>query len=294
MKVVIPFSFIPVPILRKQAGHVLSLGNFLARSFPEMQKQLDSIEMKIAAQEYFAMSLVASGFIFFVLTILLTIFFLKIGYFYLGPILAFFFSIGIFFMQSRYPSLQVYKKIRRLEAELLGSLSAIMIQMNAGVPLFESLVIVSQQEFGEVSEEFKKVTKLINAGVPQIDALEQMAIRNPSPYFRNAIWQIINGMKEGSDINVVIRSLIDTLAKEESIQIERYGSQLNPVVTFYMMGAIILPALAITFAVAISSFLGLGGVTIQFFLWGILAFEIFFQFMFTGLIKSKRPSLLGE
>ena len=294
MNVTIPLSFLPLPVLKKQAERFLFLGEFFAKSFPDIQKQLGNIDMDVGAEQYISMCLAATSFVFIVLAILSTIFLLKTEFFFLGPIIAFLFSFGLFFMQLRYPSLLAFQKVRRLEADLLGSLSAIMIQVNAGIPLFEALVIVSRQEFGEVSKEFRKVTKSINAGVPQIEALEQMANKNPSPYFRSAIWQIINGMKEGSDVNIVLRSLIDNLTKGESIQIEKYGSQLSPVVTFYMMGAIILPALAITFAIAISSFLGLGGIVIQLFLWGILVFEVFFQFMFTGLIKSKRPSLLGE
>jgi pilus assembly protein TadC len=168
------------------------------------------------------------------------------------------------------------------------------IQLNAGVPLFETLVIVSNQDFGEVSKEFKTVTRAINAGVPQIKALEELAIRNPSPYFRRTIWQLINGMKEGADINKILRSIIRNLTKEQVIQIEKYGSQLNPLVTFYMMGAIIFPALAITFLIAIIAFLGLDKTATQFIFWSLVAFVIFFQVMFANTIKSKRPSLLGE
>src|SRR3989344_5719407 len=197
-------------------------------------------------------------------------------------------------MQLKYPGVRGYKRVRKLDADLLGSLRALMIQLDAGVPLYEAMVIVSRQNFGEVSIEFQKVVKQINTGVSQINALEDLALKNPSPYFRRAIWQIMNGMKQGADINPVIKGVVTDLGKEQIIQIEKYGSQLSPLAMFYMMGAVILPALGTTFIIVLSGFLSLDQSLIKLVLWGLLVFIAFFQLMFSGTIKTKRPSLLGE
>ncbi|MBT4539743.1 type II secretion system F family protein, partial [Candidatus Woesearchaeota archaeon] len=223
-----------------------------------------------------------------------SLFFAKVSEFYFGIILAVVVSALIFFMQLNYPKIASSRRIRKLDSDLLASLQAIMIQLNSGISLFESLVILSNQEFGEISIEFKKVVKKINAGVPQIKALEDAALQNPSPYFRRALWQIINGMKEGATINKVIATTISNLNKEQIIQIEKYGGQLNPLAMFYMMGAVIVPTLSITFFVVLASFIGLSDVIIKASFLGLLCFVIFFQFMFSGIIKTKRPSLLGE
>ena len=160
--------------------------------------------------------------------------------------------------------------------------------------MFETLVITSKQDFGELSKEIKIAVDEISGGVPQIDALERMALRNPSPYFRRALWQIINAMKEGSVINKVIENIILNLNKEQIVQIEKYGSQLSPIAMFYMMGAVILPALGIIFLVVLVSFIELDEIVVKGIFWGLLGAVLFIQFIFMGIIKSKRPSLLEE
>lgn len=292
--ITIPFSFLPPKALDRISHLFMKQGVTLGKMFPYIQIELDRANMEISEKRYLAMCFTATLFLFVFLTAALTLFFAKFGKIYLGPIFAIIASISVLILQINYPRLSSYRRIRKLDADLLAALSAIMVQLNSGVPIFEAMVILSKQEFGEISKEFSKTVKKINAGTPQIEALESMALKNPSPYFRRAITQLINGMKEGADINQVIDTTISNLTKEQIIQIEKYGSQLNPLITFYMMGAVIFPALAITFFIAIVSFIGLEGVLVQLIFWGLLALVTFFQLMFGGIIKTKRPGLLGE
>ena len=46
---------------------------------------------------------------------------------------------------------------------------------------------------------------------PQIEALETMTLKNPSPYFRRTLWQIINAMKEGAASAEVMSNVITNL-----------------------------------------------------------------------------------
>ena len=228
-----------------------------------------------------------------ILALLFALFFSRINIF-LGLALGIALSIIIFTQQLYFPKLKAYRRIKRLDTDLLASLRTMLIQINSGVSLFDALVTVGQQHFGEVSVEFKKVVESINGGTPQVQALEEMVLKNPSPYFQQALWQIINGMKAGSTINSVLSTVIDNITKEELIQIEKYGAQLNPLAMFYMIIAVIMPALSITFILAISSFIQLSEFTLKVTLGGLLVAVIFLQIMFMGMIKTKRPSLLGE
>ena len=291
---VIPFSLLPPPLLRRFSNLFMKYGDAMSKIFPYLQLELDRAGFIVQSRKYISQCMTASSFMLIFLSVAFSLFFAKVSEFYFGIILAVVVSALIFFMQLNYPKIASSRRIRKLDSDLLASLQAIMIQLNSGISLFESLVILSNQEFGEISIEFKKVVKKINAGVPQIKALEDAALQNPSPYFRRALWQIINGMKEGATINKVIATTISNLNKEQIIQIEKYGGQLNPLAMFYMMGAVIVPTLSITFFVVLASFIGLSDVIIKASFLGLLCFVIFFQFMFSGIIKTKRPSLLGE
>jgi len=224
-------------------------------------------------------------------TTLLLIF--KADHFYsYGVGFAFLVSIFIFFKQMYYPKTFSFRKAGNIEKNLISVLQDIMVQLNSGIPIFRILVNISNSNYGEVSEEFKKITKEINSGVPQIEAIEKYGKINTSKYFRRVLWQISNGMRAGSDMGIVIKEGIRALVNEQAIQIQDYGSRLNPLIMFYMLIAVILPSLGITFLIIISSILNISERIIQLIFFMIFGFVIFMQIMFLGLIRSRRPSLL--
>ncbi|HIJ11113.1 TPA: type II secretion system F family protein [Candidatus Woesearchaeota archaeon] len=292
--VLIPFSILPPRVVHALSNKVMGLGMVLAKGLPYLQLELDRANMKVKAARYLAMCVTASTFLFLFLGGMGALFLSKQQKSLFGVIVAAIVVAFVFLLQVNYPKVASSKRIRKLNTDLLASLRAVMIQLNSGVPLFEAFVIISKQDFGEVSTEFKLLVKKINAGVPQISALEDLALKNPSPYFRRALWQMMNGLKEGAQINQVIDSVIVNLTKEQIIQIERYGSQLSPFAMFYMMGAVILPALGITMLIVISSLIEMDELLLKGLFIGLLVVVLFFQLMFSGIIKTKRPSLLGE
>ena len=106
------------------------------------------------------------------------------------------------------------------------------------------------------------------------------------------MWQIISGMETGTDMTDVVKLSIDNLSEEQIIQIQKYGSQLNPLAMFYMIIAVIIPALGITFIIILASFLNLSSTAVKFVFWGLLAFVFFFQLMFIGMLKTRKPNLI--
>ncbi len=298
MTVKVPFSLLPPNKLRQQARIFLPLSQKVKKLLPFLKIQLRYAQMEIEAREYLAMCLLATTIFFIFSTILiginLVIFAESKFAILLAPLVALFISLFVFLQQVNYPKLMANKRIRGLERNLLPALQDIMIQTNAGVPLFNVLVGISKNDYGELAKEFSKVVREINVGEPEVDALEKMVTKNPSLFFRRAIWQLVNGMKEGSDIGNVLHEITNALISEQTIQIQNYGARLNPLAMFYMLVVVVAPALGITFLTILSSFLGLSSIATQFVLWGTFSIVLFFQIMFIGLIKSRRPNLIGE
>ena len=167
-----------------------------------------------------------------------------------------------------------------------------LIQLNSGIPLFSIMVNISSSDYGELSLEFKKIVKRINSGEPETDVLDSIGEKNSSVFFRRMLWQISNGMRAGSNMNVVIKESISTLSEEQLIQIQNYGNQLNPLVVFYMLISVIIPSLSITFLTILSSMLKIDTKMTTLLFIGIFVSIVLIQIMFIGVIKSKRPSLL--
>ena len=61
-----------------------------------------------------------------------------------------------------------------------------------------------------------------------------------------------------------------------------------------MMGAVIMPTLGITFLIIIISFIQIEESLVKLLFYSLLGFVVFFQTMFSGIVKTKRPTLLGD
>ena len=91
---------------------------------------------------------------------------------------------------------------------------------------------------------------------------------------------------------ILDKESIKNLNGEQLIQIQNYGNKLNPLIMFYMLISVIIPALSVTFLTVISSLINLGATsTISLFIAVFVGVGII-QITFLGIIKSVRPSLL--
>jgi flagellar protein FlaJ len=260
-----------------------------------MNIYLENANVDMTREEYLAIVLRGTIFAFFISLVSLTTIFFILSLsnpFLLGFVFCLLITFGVFAMQAGYPALYDSRKQRNIEKNLVSALNDIYVQLNSGIPLFSILVNISNSDYGELSVEFKKAIKKINAGVPEIQVLEEMGEKNASPYFRRALWQLSNGMRAGSDISIIIKESIKSLNEEQSIQIQKYGSRLNPLIMFYMLSSVIVPALSITFLTVISSVIGLPPAQTKLTFYGLFLAVVVFQVMFIGMIKSIRPSLL--
>lgn len=291
----LPYSLVPTGRLAKISKNFLGIGEILQDFFPFVKSNLRQAEIEYLPKEYLSMCFLSSFLFFSLILILSSIVLIYVREnIILGLIISLVCFLFVFLQQVAYPKIHINRRVKNIERNLIAALQNLWIQINSGVPLFDSLVNISKENYGEISKELTRVVKQINAGTPQIDALEEIATINPSLFFRRAVWQIVNGMKSGSDLSNVLNEIINLLSEEQVLQIQRYGSQLNPLAMFYMLIVVIIPSLGCVFLIMISSFVSLPELTTKMIFWGFFAIIVFFQIMFMGLIKSKRPNLLGE
>ncbi len=291
----IPFSLLPPKTLERASKVFMSISQKFAPGFEALDLKLRQAEANVKPATYISMCMMASVlFLFFSLALLSFIFFiLGIKNFIIFSILvAIGITIFVFIEQISYPSLLVNRKIKEIDRNLLPAMQDMLIQLNSGIPLFDIFVNISTSDYGRISTEFNRVVKEISSGRPQAEVLEDLALKNPSIFFRRAVWQMSNGLKAGSDLSIVLREIINALSQEQLIQIQNYGGSLNPLAMFYMLTAIIIPALAVTFITVISTFISSSAFMTKLVFWALFGMVIFFQIMFLGMIKTRRPNLL--
>ncbi len=259
-----------------------------------LKLQLRQAEIELDDIEYMSIVVFSSLFMFIIVFSMIFI----LGIIVAQPLTAFLISIcisGILFFVTfvylrAYPKLLIKKRVADIERNLIFALRHLYVQIKSGVSLFDAMVSVSKSSYGLISKEFKRIVKEVNAGKPVGECLEDLALKNPSVYFRRSIWQISNGMKAGSDLGNILNNIINHISAEQKIEIRKYGSKLSPLTVVYMMIAIIIPSLGITFLIVLSTFSGIS-ISEKIFLF-ILGFLTLFQFMFLGLIKSRRPNIV--
>ncbi|MFA5077559.1 MAG: type II secretion system F family protein [Candidatus Micrarchaeia archaeon] len=197
-------------------------------------------------------------------------------------------SVGlvVFGLGIVYPNWLARKKIIQIDRNLLFAARHLRIQTTANVPLFESFVSASHG-YGAVSDEFAYIVRSVQAGANLAYALEDSAAKNPSYYYSRILWQISNAVKAGTDVGPVLSDIVDFLAEEQRIEMRNYGAQLNTLAIMYLMMCIIAPTIGLIFIMVISSFVDLP-ITDQVFYF-IIGGLVFVQYMFVGLIESRRP-----
>jgi len=292
MRFNIPFTFSSPDILKKKTK---SFANIFRSRKGKLDSYLTNLDVNLTSGEYLGICLrtFLISFIIFLVISSSALELLKVKYFYLYSLLvAFVFAGFIFINQTSYPRIYNLKKTRDVERNLIPALQDMLVQLESGVPVFQIIANISISNYGFVSYEFKKAVNEINSGISQIDALESLIKRNSSTYFKRILWQLSNGLRSGSDMSIVLKDIIDNLNKEQAIQIQSYGSKLNPLIMFYMLITVILPSLGITFLTIISSMLNLSSFLVEMMFVTVFVFVILMQIMFLGLIKTRRPSLL--
>jgi len=296
-KVRIPF--ITLSFFRNASKIFIGVGAVLMHVFPYMKNAVEQSgireEYDINPREYLAFCFFVSALISCGLAVILAgaLSFGKAQMPLLGVGLGLFVGAAMFMYLVLYPQSIVNKRVNQIERNLLFSLRTLLVQIRSGVPIFNAMASVAMGNYGAIADEFKLVVEKVNSGRPVVEVLEEMAVRNPSIYFRRALWQLVTSLKSGSDVGKNLEDVIRSLSKEQLVEIGRYKSILNPLSMMYMMVAVIAPSLGITMLIILSFFPGMDKLSDKTIFWGLLVGVVFMQFVFLGIIKSKRPNLIG-
>src|SRR3989344_865837 len=291
MQMKVPLLLMPVRPARVLAHNFYGVASRMEKGMKYLSTSLMKLDSDLSATEYIGLAMLDafSYFLFAEVLIYLVMYRTGLG----NPLLwalagATTVGVLVFMFCLAYPRWLCNKKVAQMDRDLLFAARHLRIQTTAGVPLFESLVSASHG-YGVVSDEFKKVVTAVQAGANLADALEDSAVKNPSYYYSRILWQMSNAVKAGTDIGPVLSDIVEFLSEEQRIEVRNYGAQLNSIAIMYLMVCIIVPTISLIFLMVISSFVDVPITDTIFY--GILGALIFVQYMFIGLIESRRPAV---
>lgn len=271
--------------------YILPLAESIHGFMPGIDDDLRGARMDNEPEEYLAFS------IFKAFQALIALIFSGVGFGYIfnydlfitgslivAPVVASFAFLSIAFR----PRIKAKRIARQIEKNLPYALRHMLIEVSSGISLYEAMVSVSQ-DYEEASDEFEKIVSDIQAGKPQVEALEESIARTSSQTYRRSMWQMINAIKSGANVRATLESLVDTIVEEQKLEVQNYGEDLNPFILMYLMLAVIFPSLGVTLMIVLSSFTGFAieGNTFYLIIGGLIVFQVFFL----NLLKSRRPEV---
>jgi pilus assembly protein TadC len=263
--------------------------NFVKKN-KSISKDFYKLETDLSAEDYMSMAMLNTVFYALLLGILAFILLgrTSINQFGGALVAASLAAMAIFMVSLIYPKWLINKKVREIDRNLLFAARHLRVQTSAGVSLFNALVSASTG-YGAVSLEFEKIVARIHGGVNMVDALDESAARNPSHYYNKIIWQLSNAIRAGTDVGPVLVEIVDMFMEDQRIEMKEYGAQLNTLAILYLMLCIIVPTISLVFMLVMSSFIDIPITDMVLAL--ILCVIIFVQYMFIGLIGSRRPTV---
>jgi len=273
----------------------LGFGYLLNKLSPNLSIRLKQAYIDEDSVTYLSKTFLYCLGVFLTLSVTLIWFFEKQGgkEAYLGPIFGIFSAFFMYYYRLNFPKMIVKRRINNIERNLAFAVQSLYIQVSSGIPIFDAMASVAEGKYGALSREFKVTVDEVKSGTTLNIALENLSERNPSRYFQNFVWQIINTVKTGGDIAYNLDDLAKTISRDQLTALKNYGARLSPLSMAYMMIAVIVPSLGITLLITISSLPGMGTRIEGNTFWIIFLVTVILQAQFAMIIRSSRPNLIG-
>ena len=151
----VPYSIIPFRALKNISKIFFGIGKRLESVFPSLTVYLEHMGIRVSAAHYISMCIFSSLVNFVILLVILILFLLKFNvksFLLLSFLISLVIALFVFFQQVLYPKIKANKKIKDIDKNLLPALQNMLVQLNSGVPLFNILVSIGSEDYGEISK----------------------------------------------------------------------------------------------------------------------------------------------
>lgn len=266
---------------------IFDLPKYIVKQNPGLKRLLFTAKIKQSPRDFVARGLRLAIFSAISVTTLMFFMFDKLEVPLVWLLIVFpvsFFLTIMFIFQMPYGIIR--KREREINKEVLFAGRYLLVKMESGYPLFNTLIDASKS-YGVCADYFKGIVEDINTGTPIEEALEAAREYNPSDKFKRILWQIVTALNTGADVTDPLRATLKTITNEQILEIKAYARKLNALMMFYMVVACVMPSIGVTMFIIMSSFLQLEITT------GHLFFLLFLlsvvQLSFISLISATRP-----
>jgi len=210
---------------------------------------------------------------------------LNVPLYYLIPAFAVLLIVCFVFLLN-VPRGAIRKREREINKEVLFAGRYILVKIQSGVPLYNTLIDGSRS-YGICAKYFKEIVDDINIGVPIEEALDRAREYNCSEKFKLILSELVTSLKTGADVIPSLREVLTQITHEEILEIKAYSKKLNAVMMLYLIFAAVMPSLGMTMFTVLAGFISfpLTNTVILLILFALSLIQLFFFSIF----KSIRP-----
>jgi pilus assembly protein TadC len=266
-----------------------SIASRIASRHTNLKRKLYIAGIDVTPEKYVQMRMVSALWLALGFGILVFLFLHRQGGGYFGAIAAFAIVYLVMFnVLMKHVDSSIAKRAKLIDKDVLFAGRFLLVKLNSGQPLINALEDASKS-YGISNEYFKEIVRDIDLGTPLEQALDKATLNCPSDKLKKILFQITNALKIGTDVTNFLDAILDEIADEQLIEIQRYGKKLSSLTMFYMLFAVVIPSLGMTILIVIVSLVNInlgGGEFIV-----ILVLLACMQLIFVTLFKAIRPNV---
>src|SRR3989338_2955086 len=202
------------------------LSKKIAQSFPTLKLDLQQAGMNIEPYQFVQKCLKMGVMAGLVLTIVAGLVLAKSNP-KLLPLAIIIFPVvtfGIFIFTINSPKSKTAKRVKEIDKEVVFAGRFLLIELSAGVPLFDALSNVAKSYHG-IGKYFQEIIYRVEVGKPIDVAINEVMEITPSDNFRKIVWQIMNSLRTGADVSHALESIVEQISREQIIDVKNYGKK---------------------------------------------------------------------
>lgn len=261
----------------------------LAGRYPTLKRKLAIAHMDLTPEQYIGRNLRLTAVIAAVIAFGLALLLAGMGL-PLLVILPLFMVISpvVFMLLMRTADIEIGKLAKEIDKDVLFAGRFLLIKLNSGKPLINAIMDASNS-YGVANRSFKEIVRDIELGTPLEEALEKASRYSPSEKMRRILFQISNALRIGVDVTNFLEAILDEIAQDQLVEVQKYGRKLSGLTMFYMLFAIVIPSLGITMFITVASLVNIEADMglLMVFLFGLAVVEL----CFITIFRSIRPNV---
>jgi Flp pilus assembly protein TadB len=273
-------------------GSYTNFVRLLVKKHPELKLKLKKAASKQTPFQYIHQSIFMTLFsvIGFSIIVFMVMYKFNLLYAILGVLAVILMFPIIFKFWFSYVDVQIRKKERELDGDLLFVSEYLLVSLESGLPLGNALERLSKLN-RPGGRFFKMVYLDFETGKDLETAIKDAINYSPSKSLKALLKKLYDSMTIGVDLRKILDNFIKESSEKKIIEIKGFSKKLNPIIMMYLLLGIVLPSLGITFFILAAALLEVTPEFLKYILIFVFLFMFLLQYMSYSAFKFSRTNL---